>query len=98
MDQLLRRVRSLFTDSGTDGTEDSSTSEREETPERDQSAGKNDDADEIGETGRTGETDGTGGTGRYVYECPGCGEVYLNEEPHRCSNCGETTAPVASND
>ena len=37
-------------------------------------------------------------SGRYVYECPGCNEVYLNEEPHRCSSCGETTAPVAGDD
>lgn len=33
-------------------------------------------------------------SGEYVYECPGCNEVYLNEKPHRCSSCGEKTAPV----
>lgn len=37
-------------------------------------------------------------TGDLVYECPGCGEVYLSEAPHRCSSCGETTAAVAPSD
>ena len=37
-------------------------------------------------------------TGELVYECPGCGEVYLSEAPHRCSGCGETTAAVAPSD
>ncbi|QLD87665.1 hypothetical protein HWV07_00885 [Natronomonas salina] len=37
-------------------------------------------------------------TGKHVYECPGCGEVYLNDAPHTCSNCGETTSSVAPSD
>lgn len=37
-------------------------------------------------------------TGEFVHECPGCGEVYLNDAPHPCSNCGETTTPVAPSD
>lgn len=37
-------------------------------------------------------------TGELVYECPGCGEVYLSEAPHRCSSCGETTDAVAPSD
>lgn len=42
--------------------------------------------------------DETGETGAYVYECPGCEEVYLSEAPHSCSACGETTTRVASDD
>ncbi len=31
----------------------------------------------------------------YIHECPGCGEVYLNDSEHRCSTCGETTVSLA---
>jgi predicted RNA-binding Zn-ribbon protein involved in translation (DUF1610 family) len=29
-----------------------------------------------------------------LYKCPGCGEVYIRESQHECSNCGEQTVPV----
>jgi hypothetical protein len=41
---------------------------------------------------------GPPGTAEFVHECPGCGEVYLSETPHRCSSCVETTAAVATDD
>jgi hypothetical protein len=76
----------MLTDSDSGDAQEASMEKPDATPERDQS-------DEA--AGQTGESDGTGS---YVYECPGCEEVYLNEEPHRCSNCGKTTVPVASNE
>ena len=41
---------------------------------------------------------GPPGTAEFVHECPGCGEVYLSETPHRCSSCVETTPAVATDD
>jgi len=33
-------------------------------------------------------------TGGLLHQCPGCEEVYLNEQPHRCSACDRLTEPT----
>lgn len=50
------------------------------------------------ESPQTATDGGPPETGQLVYECPGCGEVYLSEAPHTCSACGETTTAVSPAD
>jgi len=61
---------------------------------------------QIGEMlslGRSSETDGIEGEsvedtgdadGAFLHECPGCGVVYLSDESHECSKCGEMTVSI----
>lgn len=36
--------------------------------------------------------------GSLLHECPECEVVYLNEQPHDCSNCGSTTISISNRD
>lgn len=39
-----------------------------------------------------------GADGALLHKCSGCGNVYLSETPHSCSNCDQLTTQIASSE